>query len=329
MSSRYECCQDNRSLMWIDAREVLNDGVKCGPLWGPEVKLFTANLIKTETKFIAEFCLSKVLALINHSENRQPPNSGGQLAVSRLLVNNKTSQETLLALYEDFIEFCFPSFYMCFESFKQYFKRYNKNDAEQLFGLFRGVSNAINRKGYLDWSEFVMAAFCLDPTTENDEGRCLLLFHYYNRNGNNQMELSDFVKMLKDLNPSLSDERLTDEVVRPLMHLCNFKENKLSLEDFQQAIRKDVLRGTEKLLRAPMSIISPVVNEVKKRWQSTAPDSKKAVVAKRRNRGTCNGCRAQNFQYCLHAVTFDTTGRCVNPMRISKYEGKEEMRLRF
>lgn len=300
--------------MWIDSHDVLQDKLRSRPLWGPEVKLFISNLMKTETKFIFEFCLNNVLALITHQDNK--PLSSGQTTVSKLLVNNKASQETVLALYEDFIDFCFPSFYMCVESFKLYFRKYgyNKNDTELFAGLFRAVSNACHRKGYLDWCEFLMAAFCLDPTTEHDEGRCLLLFYYYNRSGNNQIEMTDFVRMLKDLYPKLSEER-TDEIVQ----LCNFKENKLALEDFQLAIRKEVLKGTEKLLRAPLSIISTVVSEVKKRWHSTSGSKK--PTAKRRNRGTCNACRAQNLQYCLHAVTFDTTGRCVNPMRISKYEG--------
>lgn len=302
--------------MWIDARDVLNDNLRCGPLWGPEVKLFISNLIKTETKFISEFCLNKVLALISQQENKQL--SSGLQTVSKVVVGNKVSQETILAMYEDFIDFCFPSFYMCNESFKMYFRKFgfNKNDTELFAGLFRAVSNAVHRKGYLDWSEFIMAAFCLDPTTEHDEGRCLFLFHFYNRSGNNQIEMTDFMRMLKDLNPKLSEERIADEIVQ----LCNFKENKLSLEDFQVAIKKEVLKGTDRLLRASTNIISIVVSEVKKRWSNTSGSKK--PTAKRRNRGICNGCRAQNLQYCLHAVTFDTTGRCVNPMRISKYEGK-------
>lgn len=314
---RYECCQDNRTLMWIDARDmVLSDNLRCGPLWGPEVKLFISNIIKTESKFIFEFSLNKVLSLISPQENKQLPS--GQQTVSKLLMNNKVNQETLLALYEDFIDFCFPSFYLSVESFKLYFRKFvsNKNDTELFSGLFRAVSSTVHRKNYLDWSEFIMAAFCLDPNTENDEGRSLILFYYYNRSGSNQMEMTDFMKMLKDLYPKLSEERLADEVVQ----FCNFKENKLALEDFQQAIKKEVLKGTEKLLRAPTNIISTVVNEVKKRWQNSSGGKK--PTAKRRNRGICNGCRAQNLQYCLHAVVFDTTGRCVNPMRISKYDGK-------
>ena len=300
--------------MWIDARDVLNDSVRCGQLWGPEVKLFLAKLIKTDPTFIYEYSYNQVLIYFLKQDNTP---------YGKLLANSKITSQMALTMYEDFVEFCFPSFYMTIESFKLYCTKlgFTKTLIGNRFGaLFRAVT--FKKNDYIDWQEFLIALVCLEPNTEHSEVRQEMLFRFYNNDGQGQLDFSELVAMVKDIHPDISDEGIANEILRPVIKTCKFKDTKLSFEDFKRAIQSEKFSGIEKLCRSPTLLISRIISDVNQRRESQ--NSNKCIKVKRRNRGICHGCRAQNLEYCLNSVIFDSTGHCVTPTRISNL-GKDLM----
>ena len=66
-----------------------------------------------------------------------------------------------------------------------------------------------------------------------------------------------------------------------------------------------------------------LVNQRRDKLRSKTSEPASRDKPKRRNRGTCNACRAQNFEYCMHCVLIDTEGRCTQPLRTAnKADGK-------
>src|SRR5699024_8692798 len=74
----------------------------------------------------------------------------------------------------------------------------------------------------------------------------------------------------------------------------------------------------DKLCRTPNShIIADVVRVVQQRRNRlrNQANSLNAGKEKRRDRGSCSGCRAQNYEYCMHCVLLDSSRKCTQPLR--------------
>lgn len=160
------CCEDSRSIVWIPAADILNDKVET--LWGPEVKLFTTLLINPEQKFIYEFSLDNALLHLS--------NEMADTFQANLLKTCKISTEQIVSIYQEYVEHCFPAFYMSLESFKEFLIKFGYSKSDPRFPwLFHSV--AYNRRGYVDFNEFLIGLICMEPSTENyHEGRIRMLF---------------------------------------------------------------------------------------------------------------------------------------------------------
>jgi len=111
---------------------VINDKIPA-PLWGPELKILVVKYAKGfERKFIYEYDLDHVLCYLVHEDMQH-------MFQAKLL--HHCSADTVLALYEDYIEHCFPSFYMTLESLKQYLVKYGFDKGDTRFAaLFRDAT---------------------------------------------------------------------------------------------------------------------------------------------------------------------------------------------
>lgn len=144
---------------------------------------------------------------------------------------------------------------------------------------------------------------------------------FYNTDNTGELSFKDLQSLIRDLNLNEIDPKrisvLADEIWKKIRD-----KDRLSLEAFEKAIQKRIIKGTEKLLISSKPILQLVMekNKIKHHHQDRSsksirkPKSKLSPTA--REKGVCNSCRPQNYQICLHCVCFDSDGRCVKPLRL-------------
>lgn len=279
---------------------------------GPEVKMFAAKITNRESRYIFEFNEDTALEFLNKPEKLTT-------SQSKLLIQANSTSDIVLSMYEDFVEFCFPSFYMTLDSFRLYLIKYGYDMNDSRFeSLFRSIS--YNRKSYIDFFEFLVGIYCFEPGVENCEARRRMLFRYYDLDRQTSLNQLKIKTLLKDINPNAKPELIQTLV----MELIQGESKTLKFEDFQNAIITGKLLGTEKLLRSPQRIVPQIVSDVKRhRLDRNRLNVSSIHKEERRNRGVCDKCRAQNYQYAMHCVTFQPDGRCGNPARtVNKANGQ-------
>ena len=322
MCCRYQCCHENDQLRWIDPAELCRKSAAC---WGPEmeqcVKHFEA-FKQNEELCVFEFGHERALSFLTCESKLSTP-------LAKLLRLCNIDADTVLTLYQDYVEWCFPSFYMAFESFKMYLAKYSfdHTDDARLGALFRAAchnNNAnSNKKCYLDLFEYITAIVCLDCTDHTAEARQQMIWRYYHHQDGDsaRMSMEEFVALLRDLHPGPSDERLRKETVQQLERAFKFNAtNKLAQSDFQEAIRTGLIKNTAVLCHATKKIVPQIVDNTKKHKRAHATSELDHKV-KRRDRGACNGCRAQELHFCSHCMIVDSDGRCEQPNLIGIKEG--------
>lgn len=284
-----------------------NDMIK--PLWGPEPKMMLNKLYNRDMKYIFEFSKDTVLSFLMRPEKLNA-------LQAKLLAGCKVSSSICMSLYEDYVEHCFPSFSMTLESFRIYLIKYGYDRRDPRFeSLFRAV--AYNRRYYIDFFEFITGMVSLEPDTPDMyDARLRTVFRYFDHDLDNKLNAIEMEMVLREVQPAtFSDERFRAQAEK-ICRSC--VDGKVKLEDFIDAIRIGKLKGIDKVCRAPKKIIPLVVAAVKKRHDEQANVLlKKATETKnvRQNRGLCQRCRAQDYDYSVHCVTFDSNGRCTNPTR--------------
>lgn len=312
-NEKFPCCQPTVHLNWVQSYDIIQDQVES--LWGPEVKQFLNLLIRPEPIWMEEFSKTDALRLLS-PENAQPY----QL---KLLSSCKVNQETVQALFEDYIEHCFPATFMCLESLKAYLLKYGFNSKDARFiWICKAMAFKHPGQGYLDFDEFLLGILCMEPTTEHNEARMRMLFRYYDIDHDEKLSMEEFVGLMKDLTPKAKDEEIREMVLKATDSLkIGSTNDKLTFDAFNKAASSGKLsrQGLNQLIRSPKPIIPAVLSNAKKRALSlfspgNADPSKREV--KREGRGICNGCRAQDVDFCLHTVYLDTAGMCQKPMRI-------------
>ncbi|KAF7496516.1 hypothetical protein SSS_02651 [Sarcoptes scabiei] len=303
-SNERPCCEDNELINWIAFSEI----PQLDNIWGPELKEFAKMLFHAEFK-IQELNLEDQIRILSDK------------TWGAFLVAQKISQTKLIALYEEFIEHCYPSIYMCQESLKSFLIHFGYS---KLDNRYPAIFNSFDfkRRGFIDFNEFVLGLVCMEPTIDNDHPfRIQMLFRFYNTDNTGELSFKDLQSLIRDLNLNEIDPKrisvLADEIWKKIRD-----KDRLSLEAFEKAIQKRIIKGTEKLLISSKPILQLVMekNKIKHHHQDRSsksirkPKSKLSPTA--REKGVCNSCRPQNYQICLHCVCFDSDGRCVKPLRL-------------
>ncbi|KAJ6218281.1 hypothetical protein RDWZM_009438 [Blomia tropicalis] len=307
----YPCCQTTIRLTWILINDILQDQIEC--LWGPEVKLLVLLLIKPEPIFCEDFTREQACWLLNNPAKNS-------MYQSRLLQLCKINQDIILNIFEDYIEHCFPAIYMSFESLKSYLVKYGwPNNDPRFMWIFQAFG--YNRKGYLDFNEFLVGLLTLEPTTEHGEARFRLLFRYYDVDKDDSLSIEELLSLLTDLNPKANNDQLREMVQQANKY--GMVDNRLSFESFQRAISTNKLKGTSTLCRSPKVIIPKIVAESKRRITENSLSDKGGPKSDRANNKLqkradriCSGCRIKHVEWCMHTLRIDASGMCQKPERI-------------
>lgn len=318
--STFVCCQRSPRINWVRACDIIGDRID--KIWGPEVRKFTQLLVDISAgqheTIVSEFSIE------NSFHYLMMDNSPEQ----KLLRASHIKPEHIVEIYDSYIEHCYPSFYMSYESFKYFLSKYGYNVKDRIIPF---LFNAFSLYGndYLDFHEVLLGFVAMEPTTKHlTESRLKFIFRYYDTTRSGFLKLDAFVVMVQDMwtkdengnAVQISDAELTTKVEEAVRSV-GMKEQQIPLSNFLKAVYSNKFHNTEKLCRSPSSILAKLSRLVEVGHDGKVkPTNVGFLGSRRKGKGTCTRCRTQQYEYSLHCVTFDTVGRCVEPRIISERE---------
>ena len=209
-------------------------------MWGPEVQDFSKSAEKVKPTGLTEHSLEKAFFYVPKGQ----PKSAEEL----LIKGTGIGESEVEKLYDDYIEHCFPSLSMSFDSFKgyltKYLEDYDRNDAR-----FPLLFNAFNydKNNCLNFHEFLLGLASIEPKAPNEEARIKFIFRYYDVDGDGKLTQTEFKKLVKDIS-ICSDDSKTETKVKQMFEQMRANES-IDLEAFYKAIANKIIRGTEVLNR--------------------------------------------------------------------------------
>ncbi|KAF7488152.1 Serine/threonine-protein phosphatase PP-X -like protein 2 [Sarcoptes scabiei] len=326
-NSSFQCCQRSMRINWIRASDILTDRID--KIWGPELKNFTkmsqelASDPNDDQKIAKPRTLITEFSLQNSFYHYMVENNSPE---KKLLQASHIKPEHIAEIYENFVEHCYPSFYMSYESFKFYLIKYGfGHHDERLPFLFRAFS--LYNNDFLHFHEVLLGLIAMEPSAKHlTEGRLNFIFRYYDTSNNGYLKLDEFIVMVTDIQrykPKTSSETLSENRLKAkienAIRCVGMKNERISKDNFIKAVLSDSFQHTEYLCRSP----KPILTQISRLMQARLEEKSKSLTDRlsthsRSKRGNCIRCREQNYSYCLHCVTFDTSGRCVKPTIISE-----------
>lgn len=315
--STFKCCQRSPRINWLRAADILGDRID--KIWGPELKNFTKLMIqmnKTEhDAVISEFTVQNSYHYLMLEDS----------AEQKLLRASQVKPEHVAEIYENFVEHCYPAFSMSYEAFKYYLIRYgfDKKDPRlsYLFGAF-----SLYGYDYLDFHELLLGLVAMEPNTKHLlEARLKFIFRYYDGSRSGLLTIDEFVVLVQDIakasapNTEMTNEQLMAKTEEAVRCVGMNKDQKIAEGNFMKAIQSGRFKGTELLCRSPKSILGQISRIIQAKTEKTVKNVNHDgfLVNRRKTKGTCFRCQAQNYDYSLHCITLDTSGRCVEPRIIS------------
>ena len=169
-------------------------------------------------------------------------------------------------LYADFIEHCFPSFYMCHDSFKFYMSKYGFEKSDTRMGyLFRSFN--YNKNGCLSFHELLTGLATIEPCTIHGESRVRFIFRYYDVDCSSTLSVDEFKKLTMDLlsstnpnavsNPQVLQQKVVEGMRAIGTQMINGTEQ-ITMQDFILAIGSHRFRGTSSLCRSNRPIFTQI-----------------------------------------------------------------------
>lgn len=294
------CSQSSNRLKWVHLAEAKSGNVN--NLWGPEVALFSQWIPNLKQQEIYEFGLEQ--AYINVSSNGVCQN-----AEEEMLLSIGIGQDEVEKVYQDFLEFCFPAFYMTFTAFHKYIAQYVlplKEDEKTSLRLFSGFNFAYN--GYLSFHEFLLGLVVMEPNCLHNELRLKYIFRYHDEDQDQELNEMEVAKLAQNL--QLKDT----SVFREQMDSKN-----LQYSTFLKLAQDGQIPNIESTCRLSPAIIPRICKNVDDRQERRLAASKRTepTLQTNSNLNLCLACRSKKYSFGTHCVRLDPSGRCVEPHRFS------------
>ncbi|RWS15574.1 Calcineurin-like protein phosphoesterase [Dinothrombium tinctorium] len=318
--SAVNCCQSNKLVTWISAKEVVSYNIQ--DLWGPEVPIF-AEAIMTNSIDKAAFTEYTLRDAMKYAP-RDPPKT----YQDELLKSAKFSEKDVSKIYAEFIQHVYPSQYMVLNSFTDYMKRlgWSSNDPE-LTSCFRAF--AFNSLPYISFHEFLLGLAALDKNTYHGghpgELRCGYIFRFYDANSDNMLERKEMFKltydMLKLKGKQCDEEAVKKELEKNYAGLGVAQNESIDYKLFIKGIGLLIFRGSSALFRCSFSIIEAI--GLKRCYDSLSalhPFTEFGLDFSKKLKGSCARCRAKKYSLAMFAVRINPEGFPVESVEISQTE---------
>ena len=299
----FHCCINTDRVNWISFNDMYADRI--AKIWGPEIRQFASMLISPATNMIEEFTVRNALYYLFLKSSPQ----------QFLLKECGMSQAAIFEIYTDFVEHCYPSFYMCYESFRAYLVELGFiNDESKLRRLFQAF--AFYGKHYIDFHEFLIGLVVIEPgVSASFECRSQFIFRYYDLDKKETWSSNSIQTLIRDANPQWTPQQVSNQTLTILNGRAS--GNRFPYDEFKKMFTTEMLdsqpyfsticRSVDSNLQKISYLLAGKHKEKKKKKNMGR------LKAKRVTRGTCWNCRTQQYEYGSHQITIDTEGRCVEP----------------
>ncbi|KAJ6221289.1 hypothetical protein RDWZM_007101 [Blomia tropicalis] len=308
-TDQFKCCQTSKRLHWVNLQDGMNGNVD--KLWGPEVVFYSSYVQTLKQQEIFEVGLDQTYAML-------PKDGVKHTLEQEMLVSVNITQQVLEKLYSEFLEHCFPSYYMTYTSFQSYMMEllpeYQLKESETMvLQMFHGYDS--KRNGYIGFEDYLLGLVAMDPNCTNNETRFRLIFRYYDLDQDNMLNADEFRSLLMDL--QLSDRSLQQQMVQII-------ENGIELANFISMCKDGSLKEhINRPCRFAFSPISRICDGFVKRNEQRIIASKRndnILNQSNKSRGLCLACRDKKYQFGMHCVRLEPSGRCVEPRHLPDYD---------
>ncbi|KAI1294145.1 Serine/threonine-protein phosphatase 2B catalytic subunit alpha isoform [Halotydeus destructor] len=310
----WACCTETDFIQWVPL-----DHLSTGTtpyLWGPE-PIILLPLMKQSDAFIEplEFSADDATNFLTN-QNRSTKSQNEELMKAALFKMADVSK-----VYGDFLQHCYPSFFMTFVSFAAYMVKIGwPPDDATLVPMFRAMS--LFKRGYLDFHEFLLGLAAMEHATQHGglvgPVRTRYIFRYYDANGDGVLDDSDIERMTQDIR-SVKDDKTADKELQVEVTERLGILRKVQSDLKASAINEDVLitaignlkfRGTSVLFRSHLNIIKAING--RRAYDNISGTSAPSGVGKRRIPGLCPSCGPKRLHYDSFSLMLDCNGRPVD-----------------
>lgn len=302
----FQCCINSDRVNWLPLANIHIHEVD--RIWGPELWILTRMLTAQVPNIINEFTIDNALYYLDQDQSWE----------HKLLAGTNVGRAQILDLYADFVEHCYPSFYMCFDSLRAYLiKNGHPIDEPKLRRLYQVFG--VNRRFFVDFHEFLAGLVAMEPACPSIlESRLYFIFRYYSSD-QQYLSLYDLSNLLVDANSSWSADRATAEaqsILTARSTTC------LALDEFIDQYQVTGEEHLGNLCRSPKSIFTAL--SAAKTEEKLPQFAQSLTQMSRPSRGACWSCRPQVFEFGVHCVTFNTDGRCVEPIIMTQLQAQQQ-----
>src|SRR6218665_895987 len=296
-NQQFHCCTDNNFVEWHSSSDLLRN--KVDNIWGGELKIFSSMLLSKKHNINCEFTLHDASLFLR----------GKHPVEQALLKHMGITDIKIYDLFNDYLHHCYPSFYMCFDSFMVYLRRYGHHGSGKYFQkLFRGT--ALFHKWYVDFHELLIGLLVMEPGHINNDNelRQKFLFAAYDNGEKGHLDKNDLEEMLHDACEGQSQKKDSEK-------MSSISSTKVVLKEFASSLKK--MEKTEHLCRSPKSILSQILELHSKVVEHHHHDGEPLRTECGKDKGVCRACLPKQYEYGAHSIKIDTMGRCVEPIIVS------------
>ncbi|KAH9398850.1 hypothetical protein TYRP_018663, partial [Tyrophagus putrescentiae] len=197
--SAFRCCQNSDRVDWLPLSYIYASTAEVDRVWGPELWVLpmllslqpqtallllppgsprTPEISSNPGIIIRENSLDMALYYLEQQDPAAEEH--------RLLKGARLSRSQVLQVYADYVEHCWPAFYMCFEAFRAYLLKYgHPADPPGIApgtGRIRRLFAAFCTPGYpyVDFHCFLLGLVAMEPAVSSSlTWRLFFLFRYY------------------------------------------------------------------------------------------------------------------------------------------------------
>lgn len=296
---------------WVSLAEINNNQVK--NLWGPEVQHYM-NVLDKKVSVKAALIEYSIQQAFSMFRIRDTPTNREE----EMLRDSKVNEKDMERIYDDYIEHCYPCFYMTVTSFKCYMLKHgiehDQSKLDNYFNAFRFME-----KPYMSFHELLIGLVAIGKEAPHCETRLKIIFRFvlshpqathfspsfYDNDLDGYLNRNELTNLARDLQqkqvPSKSLEESVAELIAAIRGLGSVRPDEpevvlISFTAFYRAVKNKILVGTSKLCRANLWICASIArNLIARRIQKLFCNkfSFKQIVRSTRF-GRCEKCVKQN-----------------------------------
>ena len=359
-AAAFKCCTDTARLQWL-AVDFVSQGLirNC---WGPElVELARQVMVVTAAAAAAtagtgeenqqqqqppaaapvfrqrlqEQSVEQLFEILPRLDGSSQTSANQQCSPdshTESLKKIKTSKNDIERLFADYLDHCYPSFYMTYDSFRHYLARNGfETNQVRVKRFFRAFNRAAN--GYLSFNELLLGLICMERETPHVEFRIRFVFNYYDTRSRGVLGQEDFALMLADMNVDKHGRAVLNEAqlrAKAVEAMACFRTKTLetvggnaateeatstpvvSFSSFLQGIGSHAFRGTSNLCRSRCNVFVKINRRLAARAVkmnvANAKGRLASMVTRTGYQGRCQGCRAKRYRVAAHLTVLGADG---------------------